>query len=255
MRTSQFVVLALVVLGISAAELMNPVPCSGNDNGAVGVAGQGSCSAAISGQIAMISFEQAIEAISSVHSIMTFGQLAQHVIQNSKEALGYEAILSDETLANLAWIFRLRHMPEPVVVNEKTTTYDFARVVRHVLTNDSVRAEHRFSEAKITELINAVKESVETGRGFVFRMIEPTASEFEQMSLHKLETRMHVFAAVHTSTDLMISFYSASLTGEFIKGHGGINAIEERDRAAKFSRQWLLNQWVNLWVCTNPGTN
>ena len=263
MKTAQFVVIALVLLGINAnlvaketahkANLTDPSPCQG-DTGSQGSSGQGSCvNGDFADNIRKVSFETAIEDIAAAGPIVSFTSLANHVIMVSKQALGYSAVVSDETLASLAWIFRLRHMPEPVVIAEQSTRYDAKRLVRHVLTNPSALAEHHWKECAINELIAAVETSVQEPTGFVFRMIPGDASEYGQMGVHRLTQRVHIFAAVHTQDTLKVSVYSASLTGDFIKGHGGADAVAEREEAAMFMRQWLLNQWVNIWTCTNPG--
>ena len=265
MKTAQFVVVALILLGISAklnptsaahdADLSAPQPCAG-DAGSQGANGQGSCvNGDFADNIRKVSYVEAIENIAPAGPIVSFGALAQHVIQVSKQALGYSAILSDETLASLAWIFRLRHMPDPVIVAKQSTRYDVARLVRNVLANDSAQAEHRWTECKINELIAAVNASVESPTGFVFRMIDGESSEYGQIGIHQLEHRQHFFAAVHTQEQLFVAVVSSSLKGEFIKGHGGPDAIGEREEAFNFMNQWLLNQWVNLWTCTNPGSN
>lgn len=269
MKTVQFVVVALVLMTINAnmvsldaahaevagAELVSPQPCHG-DNGSQGSNGQGSC---INGDYAesirRVSYESAIEQIGSTVPIMSFSALSQHVIAHSQQALGYSAVLSDETLASLAWIFRLRHMPDPVITTYQTTRYDVARAVRYILTNANVTAQHHWTECKINELIQAVNASIEQPTGFVFRMVDGDASEYGQLGLHSLVSRLHVFAAVHTQDKLYLSVVSGSLKGEFIKGHGGQNAIAEREEAFTFLKQWLLNQWVNIWTCTNPGSN
>lgn len=180
--------------------------------------------------------------------------LAQHVVAVSEEALGFSAILSDEDLASLAWSFRLRHMPAPVVVAKKSTKYDVERLVRYVLTHPDFKARHHVKECKINELINAVKASIETPNGFVFRIFEGEDYEYSPVHVHQLPAIQHYFAAVHNSDSLFVSVASSDILGEFIKGHGGENAVLERASAAQFLRQWLLNQWVNLWICTNPST-
>lgn len=262
MKTTQFVVVALVLLGINAnliangaahkADLSSPSPCLG-DGGSQGTSGQGTCiNGDYADSIRKISYESAIERISSSRPIVSFGGLAAHVIQVSKQALGYSAVLSDETLASLAWIFRLRHMPDPVIYAAKTTRFDVARIVRFALTRPEVVAEHQWPECEINALIEAVKASVEQPSGFIFRMIGGAQSEYNMIGLHQLEQRMHFFAAVHNEQELFVSVVSSSLKGEFIKGHGKETDIAQREEAATFLRQWLLNQWVNLWTCTNP---
>ena len=185
--------------------------------------------------------------------------LAHHVVNVSKQALGFQAVVSDETLATMAWTFRLRYMPAPNVYARQSTRYDVERLVRNVLTNHHFKAKHHIKECKIAELIAAVKASVETSNGFVFRIIEGEDSEYSQIHLHQLSAVQHYFAAVHTKDTLYVSIVSSGILGEFIKGHGGENAVMERASASQFLRQWLLNQWVNLWICTNPsstqGTN
>lgn len=265
MKTAQFVVIAMVLISINAnliaksaahkADLASPSPCS-SDSGSQGPSGQGSCiNGDFANNIRKISYENAIEQISAPIPIVSFGALAQHILRNSKQALGYSAVLSDDTLASLAWIFRLRHMPDPVIYTAKTTRYDVARIVRYALTRPEIVAEHQWAECDINALIEAVKASVEQPKGFVFRMVSGAQSEYGMIGLHQLEQRMHYFSAVHNEEELFISVVSSSLKGEFIKGHGSETAIAEREEAATFLRQWLLNQWVNLWTCTNPGTN
>jgi hypothetical protein len=267
MKATQFVVVALVLLGINAnlaangashkADLSSPAPCKG-DSGSQGSNGQGSCiNGDYSSNIRKVSYESAIELIGSSKPIESFRSLAAHVISVSKQALGYSAVLSDDTLASLAWIFRLRHMPDPVVYAAKTTRFDVARIVRYALTRPEVVAEHQWAECDINALIEAVKTSVEHPSGFVFRMVSGAATEYGMIGLHQLEQRLHFFSAVHNEEELFVSVVSSSLKGEFIKGHGKETAIAEREEAATFLRQWLLNQWVNLWTCTNhqTGTN
>lgn len=266
MRTSQIVVLGILIAGTFASleirsshascsqGLGNPVPCQGNDHGSSNSVGQGSCSSDLSANLKVVNYETAIENISSQTPVLSFAALANHVVAHAKEGLGFEAILSDEVLASLAWFFRLRHMPAPVVVAEKSTKGDAQRLVRHVLTNQKVKNLHHFSECQINDLIQAVKNSVETPNGFVFRIIEGSDYEYPEMHLHQLAAIQHYVAAVHTSTELYVAFVGSEILGEFIKGHGGPDAVNERADAAQFLRQWLLNQWVNLWICTNPSS-
>ena len=261
MKTAQFVVIAMLLISLNAnliaksaahqADLASPSPCS-SDSGSQGANGQGSCiNGDYANNIRQVSYEDAIEKIGAASPIVSFRDLAQHVIKSSNQALGYSAILSDDTLASLAWIFRLRHMPDPVIYAAKTTRFDVARIVRYALTRPEVIAEHQWAESDINALIEAVKESVEQPKGFVFRIIGGSQSEYRLIGLHQLEQRVHYFAAVHNEEELFVSVVSSSLKGEFIKGHGKETAIAEREEAATFLRQWLLNQWVNLWTCTN----
>lgn len=252
MRSIHIVIFALVAIGISAKELDDPAPCH-SDHGSSSNNGQAGCATSFSkSSIKTLSYESAIETIVSTTPVLSFAQLAQHVINFSEQALGYSAILSDETLADIAWIFRLRHMPEPVVFTRSSTRYDAARLVRFILTNEEVMKAHHFSEEKINELISAVELSVQQPNSFVFRMIEAQDSEYHQIGVHQLTSRMHYFAAVHTEDQLQVGFVGSEAMGQFIKGHGGMDAIQEREEGAQFLRQWLLNQWVNMWTCTNP---
>ena len=263
MRASQVIVFSVLFLGIFAhlelenslsdiAELKAPIPCQGSDVGSSSGYGSGSCSSNLKSAIRVLDLESSIENIKSQTAILSFESLANHVVASSKKALGFQAVLSEETLASMAWTFRLRYSPAPVVVAEKSTKGDWARLVRHVLLNHDTRRAHHFSEKKILELIEAVRASVEVSTGFVYRIIEGDDNEFREVHLHQLSVRQHYFAAVHTSTDLYVSFVSSEVLGEFIKGHGGADAVNERAGAEDFLRQWLLNQWVNLWICTNP---
>lgn len=272
MRTGQFVVVALLILGISAqaltdpvvpakqrvifGDLNNPAPCDG-DHGSQGSDGLGTCT---SGDFAenerVISYVKAIENIKSSGKLISFADLARHVLRVSKFALGFDAVLSDETLAELAWIFRLRHMPAPVVVASSSRRWDSERLVKYVLTHPDLASCHHFKECDIDNLVAAVKESVETDNDFVFRIIDGAEEEYSPLGLHQLERRQHYFAAVHSEERLSVSFVCSSLKGEFIKGHGmDSSSISERESAQTFLRQWLLNQWVNLWICTNPTKN
>ena len=265
MKTSQLVVVALVVLGITMGPvscdsglLANPKPCN-SDSGSQGPAGQGSCSGDISLSLHTVKTETSIEQISSSQSILSMEALAQHVVKSSQQALGFQAVLSEETLASMSWSFRLRYMPAPIVVAKSSTRFDVERLVRNVLTTHEFKHKHHMKECKIAELIAAVKASVETSSSFVFRMIEGDDSEYSQVHLHQVAVIQHYFSAIHTIDSLYVSVVSSQILGEFIKGHGGANAVMERASAAQFLRQWLLNQWVNLWICTNParsqGTN
>jgi hypothetical protein len=268
MRTGQFVVLALVILAISAqahteeapptksraifGDLSDPAPCH-KDHGSQGSDGQGTCSAGdYSQNLRVVSYEKAIENIAPNAPIINFEGLARHVIRVSHFALGFDAVLSDEKLAELAWIFRLRHMPAPVVVAAQSTRWDVARLVKHVLTHKDTASCHHFRECDIDKLVAGVRNAVETPFGFVFRIIDGDLSEYSPLGLHQIESRQHYFAAVHSEEKLYVSFVCSSLKGEFIKGHGGDSVISERESAHTFLRQWLLNQWVNLWTCTNP---
>lgn len=254
MRATQFILFVVLVVGISAADLSNPVPCQ-NDNGASGPSGYGTCNSRFtSAGIRRVTYETAIESISSTTTIRTFQQLAHHVIRYSTQALGYHAVLSDSTLAEIAWIFRLRHMPDPVIFAAKTTLGDAKRTVRYVLTQESVRNMHNFHECDIKALIAAVEESTKSPTGFIFRMIPGSDNEYGQIATTQLSQRMHFFAAIHHETHLEVVFVGSEILGEFIKGHGSITAIEEREQASTFLKQWLLNQWINLWICTNPTT-
>lgn len=261
MKTSQIVVLGLIIVGVfstlevrsshAEGDLEAPKPCEGDDHGAVNPLGQPFCSGDLEENLHKVSYETAIEDVASQSPILSFVDLAKHVIKHAKQAMGFEAILSDEDLASIAWYFRLRHMPAPVYVAEKSTVGDSARLVRHVLTNQIVKNAHHFSEAKINALIDAVKKSVESPYDFVFRVFEGYDYEYQHIHLHQLAARQHYFAAVHTSTELYVVFVGSEILGEFIKGHGGSEVIQERAYAAQFLRQWLLNQWVNYWICTN----
>lgn len=258
MKASHTVVTLLLILGVAIGpiscclgELGDPKPCL-RDNGSEGPEGQGSCSGDLSCSLHMLDLETSIEKISPAYPLMSMESLARHVVKVSEQALGFPAILSDETLASLAWHFRLRHMPSPLVIAHKSTKYDVARLVRYVLTNEHFRHRHHLKECKINEIIQAVKASIETPTGFVFRIFEGADEEYAKMHLHQLGAIQHYFAAVHSEDSLYVSVVSSEILGEFIKGHGGENAVLERANAAEFLRQWLLNQWVNLWICTNP---
>lgn len=252
MKVSQIVVVALIVLGVFAGDLSNPKPCD-KDNGSQGPAGSGSCANGdISDSLRIVSYENSIEQIASTTPILSFAALAQHVMKVSKQALGFEAVLSDEALASYSWFFRLRHMPEPFVYAAESTKNDVERTVRYAFTRPEFLKRHHVRSCKINELIAAVKTSIETPTGFVFRIIEGDQDEYHSVHLHQLNVIQHYFAAVHTESKLFVAVVSSEVLGEFIKGHGGQNATIERADAAQFLRQWLLNQWVNLWVCTNP---
>ena len=258
MKLSQIVVAGLVILGVTLGpikcqvqELQDPKPCL-LDNGSEGPLGMGSCVADVSDSAHIISYETSIEQMSSSRPILSMDALAKHVVEVSEDALGFPAILSDDVLASLSWSFRLRHMPAPLVIAKQSTKYDVERLVRYVLTNEHFRARHHLKECKIDEIIQAVKDSIEIPSGFVFRMFEGKDSEYSKLHLHQLSAIQHYFAAVHSDKWLFVSVVSSKILGEFIKGHGGEDAILERVRAAQFLRQWLLNQWVNLWICTNP---
>ena len=258
MKASQIVVVSLVILGVtlgpikcSFGDLADPKPCE-NDHGSEGPEGNGSCQGDLSSSLHMLDFETSIEKIGSALPILSMESLAHHVVSVSEEALGYPAILSDESLAALAWHFRLRHMPAPLVIAKKSTKYDVDRLVRFVLTHDYFRARHHLKECKINEIIQAVKASIESPNGLVFRIFEGADEEYSKLHLHQLSVIQHYFSAVHTNDALYVSIVSSEILGEFIKGHGGENAVLERASASEFLRQWLLNQWVNLWICTNP---
>jgi hypothetical protein len=258
MKASQIVVAGLVILGVALGpikchglELQDPKPCL-RDNGSEGPGGLGSCVADVSDSLHVVSIETSIEQISSADPILSLEALAKHVVDVSEDGLGFPAILSDDDLASLAWSFRLRHMPAPLVIAKKSTKYDVERLVRYVLTNEQFRARHHLKECKINEIIKAVKDSIEIPNGFVFRIFEGDDAEYSKLHLHQLYAIQHYFAAVHTEKWLFVSVVSSKILGEFIKGHGGENAVLERAHAAQFLRQWLLNQWVNLWICTNP---
>lgn len=259
MKASQIVVAGLVILGVTLVSikchpvqsLEDPKPCL-NDNGSEGPIGLGSCVAELSDAVQVVSIETSIEQISSSHPILSMDALAKHVVEVSEEGLGFPAVLSDEDLASMAWSFRLRHMPAPLVIAKKSTKYDVERLVRYVLTNEQFKARHHLKECKINEIIKAVKDSIEIPNGFVFRIFEGYDSEYNQLHLHQLSAIQHYFAAVHSDKWLFVSVVSSEILGEFIKGHGGEDAVLERAHAAQFLRQWLLNQWVNLWICTNP---
>lgn len=258
MKASLIVVASLVILGAmlgpikcSLGDLADPKPCD-SDHGSEGPSGNGSCQGDLSSSLHILDFETSIEKISSSQPILSMEALAHHVVSVSEEALGYPAILSDETLAALAWHFRLRHMPAPLVIAKKSTKYDVERLVRFVLSNEHFRIRHQLKECKINEIIEAVKASIESPNGFVFRIFEGDDEEYSKLHLHQLSVIQHYFAAVHTNDALFVSVVSSEILGEFIKGHGGENAVLERASAAEFLRQWLLNQWINLWICTNP---
>jgi hypothetical protein len=270
MRTGQFVVVALLILGISAqalttepvankrrvvfGDLSDPAPLT-KDHGSQDSIGQATSRYGdYSTNLRRVTYETAIERILPSSPLMSFSALANHVISVSKLALGFDAILSDQTLAELAWIFRLRHMPAPEVVAAQSTRWDVERLVKYVLTNEKVRTCHHFRECDIDQLVASVQESVETLAGFVFRIIDGDSTEYSPLGLHQIESRQHYFAAVHSEEKLFVSFVCSSLKGEFIKGHGQESKFHERESAHTFLRQWLLNQWVNLWTCTNPST-
>lgn len=258
MKTSRFVVITLIALGIALApvacasgELDAPKPCH-SDSGSQGPAGQGSCSGDISLSLHLVKYESAVEQVSSSSSILSMESLAQHVVAVSKQSLGFSAVLSDEVLASMAWNFRLRYMPAPIVIASESTKFDVERLVRYVLTQREFKHRHYMKECKIAELIAAVKASVENPNGFVFRIIEAEDAEYRQVHLHQISAIQHYFSAIHTNNKLYVSVVSSEILGEFIKGHGGADAVMERASASQFLRQWLLNQWVNLWICTNP---
>lgn len=258
MKAYQIVVTGLVILAVALGpikchvqELQDPKPCL-RDSGSEGPDGLGSCVAELSDSAHVVSIETSIEQISSSQPILSMDALAKHVIDVSEDGLGFPAILSDEDLASLAWSFRLRHMPAPLVIAKQSTKYDAERLVRFVLTNEHFRSRHHLKECKINEIIKAVKDSIEIPSGFVFRIFEGEDSEYSKIHLHQLSAIQHYFAAVHSDKWLFVSVVSSEILGEFIKGHGGENAVLERASAAQFLRQWLLNQWVNLWICTNP---
>ena len=209
MKTSQFIVVALVILGVVLApvsclsdELANPKPCH-SDSGSQGPVGQGSCSGDISLILHLVKFENSIEQISSVNPLISMEALAHHVVNVSKQALGFQAVVSDETLATMAWTFRLRYMPAPNVYARQSTRYDVERLVRNVLTNHHFKAKHHIKECKIAELIAAVKASVETSNGFVFRIIEGEDSEYF-VNRHRLETLLGQ-QAVHRGNDRFLA--------------------------------------------------
>lgn len=262
MRTSHALVFAILILGISASldlkvshaeSLGEPNPGKGDDHGSHNFRGQ--ISSDLKGNLRVVNFETAIEDISPSRPIHNYEALAHHVVDSAREALGFDAVLSDDVLARLAWSFRLRHMPEPIIVARNSTRGDADRLVRYVLTSKEVKKAHHFTEYEIQRLIKRVKDSAEIGQGFVFRIIEGADNEYEPLHLHQLAARQHYFAAVHDKTDLYVTFVGSEVLGEFIKGHGGPNAVAERADAAQFLRQWLLNQWVNLWICTNAHSN
>jgi hypothetical protein len=247
MKTSHVVVLALVILSIHASvevRLEDDIESLSRSLDDV-------ISATRESDPRTVSVESAFEYLLPQSPILSFPDLAQHVVAHSRQALGFEAVVSDEDLTNLAWYFRLRHMPEPLVVAERSTLGDASRLVRHILTNERVRNSHHFSEAKIKELIEAVDRSTQTDRGFVFRIIEGADEEYGLLHLHQHPARQHYFASVHNSTDLLVAYVGSEVQGEYIKGHGGPDAVSERAVGDRFLRQWLLNQWVNLWICTN----
>ena len=262
MRTSQIVVLVALIGGIFASldlrsshaqiALAPPHPFQGDDYGSSSTNCLPNDPTWLSSNLKILDYETAIEDIASSIPVIDYQVLAHHVVSQAKEALGFEAILSDEVLASLAWSFRLRHIPPPIIIAEQSTLGDADRLVRHVLTNHKVKYAHHFSEVKILELIAAVKNSVNSPKGFIFRIIEGEDSEYHPLHLHQLAARQHYFAAVHNARDLFVTFVGSEVLGEFIKGHGGADAVVERASAAQFLRQWLLNQWVNLWICTNP---
>ena len=251
MRKTHLTILAILVIGISAS-LSDPAPCS-DDLRSSRSEGQASCRQTFSRHDARsTSYEDAIEKIASPWPIDSFDQLARHVVDVSQQALGYSSVVTDDTLAELAWIFRLRHMPEPVIFARTSTKYDAARTVRFVLTQSEVQKMHHFTEYQINQLISDVEASVERSHSFVFRIITGASSEYFQIGTHQLASRMHIFAAVHTNTELKVTYVGTEIMGEFIKGHGGKDATTEREETATFLKQWLLNQWVNIWSCTNP---
>lgn len=254
MKATHFIIFALVVFGIALPavcaeeDLESPRTCAPGSEAATG---EVSCSDA-SASLHIVSYENSIEQFVAASPVSSFADLAQHVLSVSEKALGFPAVVSEESLASLAWYFRFRHVPAPLVIAKSSTRYDVARLVRFVVTDEKFRARHHLKECKINALIEAVKASVETDNGFVFRIFEGEDEEYPDLYLHQLPAIQHYFAAVHSEGTLFVSVVSSEILGEFIKGHGGENAVLERAAVDEFLRQWLLNQWVNLWVCTNP---
>lgn len=265
MQAARFVIVALMLLSINAslvadnnahkADLTSPKPCR-SDHGSQSENGQGSC---INGDLRVnirtVGYEQAIEKIASSCPITSYTALAEHVVAVSYRALGHPAVVTDQSLASLAWIFRLRHTPEPVIVAAGSTRGDAARLVRYVLTNETAQAEHKWCECEIKEFIAAVNVSTQMPTGFVFRIVRGYDNEYDLMSTQRIAQRIHIFAAVHNEQELKVSVYSAEVSGEFIKGHGGQGAVSERQEVSIFLKTWLLNQWVNMWSCNNPKVN
>jgi hypothetical protein len=255
MRTIQLVVVALLALSAVHAQnnLEDPQPCDSN-SGSVSLTGQSNCANSDFGNnLRVINFETAFESAGSDAQLDTHANLANHIVQTSRHVLGVPAIVSDEALARLAWVFRFRHNPEPFVIAKKSTKGDAARLVRFVLSDAGVNSWHHFTEAKITHLIEAVNQSTETTNGFIFRIIEGDVCEYKAIGDTQIQQRIHFFSAVHDETSLTVVFVGSSITGDFIKGHG--NSVVLREQTGEFLRQWLLNQWVNLWTCTNPASN
>ena len=254
MKVTHLIIFGLVVLGVALpvvgadADLESPRSCRPGQE----ATGELSCVADSSVSLHTVSYENSIEQFVPANPVASMADLAQHVISVSERAFGYPAVVSDEDLASIAWYFRFRHIPEPLVIARNSTRYDVERLVRNVLTDERFRAKHHLKECKINQLIQAVNASVESERGFVFRVFEGEDEEYSDVHLHQLPAIQHYFAAVHTEKSLYVSVVSSEILGEFIKGHGGENAVLERATVDEFLRQWLLNQWVNLWVCTNP---
>lgn len=256
MKVTKLVLVALMIMGLA----LGPVVCQGSlaapkgcseDGGSSDEMGHTSCSSGLAGSKLTLDFGKVFEALPIGNTtIQSMEDLATFVYQNGEKALGYPTDITDKELAEVSQIFRIRHMPDPSFVAQSAPFNELERLVKTVVTHPDVKDVHTLRGKEVQEIVDHVVASLQSANGFVFRILEGSDSEYPLMRVHQLGAVQAFFAAVRSGNTVYVSIVGMEISGEFRRGHG--DKTLERSQVDFFIRQWLLNQWVNLWICPRP---
>lgn len=254
MKVTNLVLVVLIICGVA----FNPVMCQGGplappQPGTDGLCstdefGHSSCDNSLASSMVDLDQSSPFEHILGFNgTISSMADLAQFVIDHSEMSLGYPALIPDSQLAEVAQVFSIRHAPAPKVVAMSAHFNEVERLVETVLTSPELRGIGHISRKDIKSAVSAVKQILLSNSGFVFRIIEASDSDYPRMHMHQLGAKQAYFAAVHSNDTVYVAVVGAEIMGQFRRGTD--NSITTRASVDLFLRNWLLEQWVKLWIC------